>query len=154
MDDETLLALKKNGGVMQATALASFVKTSSNEEIEASRQIISDYGIERISQWWDLTSEQRIEIKNKLSSIDYADINDFIDHVDYAVNLIGIDHVGLSSDFDGGGGVLGWFDAAETFNVTLELVNRGYSREDIRKLWGGNLIRVWKEVERFSIETR
>lgn len=154
MDDETLLALKENGGVMQATALATFVKQQNNTQVEATRKILADYGIERISQWWNLTNEQRIEIKDRLSTIGYASVSDFIDHVDYAVNLMGIDHVGLSSDFDGGGGVLGWFDAAETFNVTLELVNRGYSREDIRKLWGGNLIRVWREVERVSIETR
>ncbi len=63
------------------------------------------------------------------------------------VNLIGIDHVGISSDFDGGGGVLGWKDASETFNVTLELVRRGYSEEEIAKLWGGNLLRVLDEVQ-------
>ena len=73
--------------------------------------------------------------------------------MDYAVNLIGIDHVGLSSDFDGGGGIVGWFDAGETLNVTLELVRRGYTEEDIRKLWGGNLLRVWREVERIAAET-
>ena len=154
MDDETLLALKENGGVMQATALATFVKKQNTTQVEATRKILADYGIERISQWWNLTNEQRIEIKDRLSAIDYASVSDFIDHVDYAVNLIGIDHVGLSSDFDGGGGLLGWFDATETFNVTLELVNRGYSREDIRKLWGGNLLRVWREVEQVSVETR
>jgi membrane dipeptidase len=154
MDDETLLALKENGGVMQATALATFVKQQNNTQVEATRKILADYGIERISQWWNLTNEQRIEIKDRLSTIGYASVSDFIDHVDYAVNLIGVDHVGLSSDFDGGGGLLGWFDATETFNVTLELVRRGYSREDIRKLWGGNLLRVWREVEQVSVETR
>jgi membrane dipeptidase len=154
MDDETLLALKENDGVMQATALATFVKQQNNTQVEATRKILADYGIERISQWWILTNEQRIQIKDRLSTIGYANVSDFIDHVDHAVNLIGIDHVGLSSDFDGGGGLLGWFDAAETFNVTLELVNRGYNREDIRKLWGGNLLRVWREVEQVSVETR
>ena len=154
MDDETLLALKENGGVMQATALATFVKQQNITQVEATKKILADYGIERISQWWILTNEQRIQIKDRLSTIGYANVSDFIDHVDHAVNLIGIDHVGLSSDFDGGGGLLGWFDAAETFNVTLELVNRGYNREDIRKLWGGNLLRVWREVEQVSVETR
>jgi microsomal dipeptidase-like Zn-dependent dipeptidase len=79
-----------------------------------------------------------------------ADVNDYVDHIDYAVRLIGIDHVGISSDFDGGGGVTGWNDASETFNVTLELVRRGYSEEDIEKLWGGNLLRVWRKVESVS----
>lgn len=63
------------------------------------------------------------------------------------VKLIGIDHVGISSDFDGGGGIEGWNNASETFNVTLELVKRGYSEEEIEKLWGGNLLRVMDEVE-------
>ena len=79
--------------------------------------------------------------------------SDFVDHIDYAVKLIGIEHVGISSDFDGGGGVSGWSDASETFNVTLELVRRGYSEDDIRNLWGGNLLRVWRDVERVSAAT-
>ena len=68
------------------------------------------------------------------------------------MKLIGIDHVGISSDFDGGGGIDGWNSAAEAFNVTLELVRRGYSEPQIGKLWGGNLLRVWREVERVSQE--
>ena len=66
-----------------------------------------------------------------------ATVKDFVDHIDYAVKLIGIDHVGISSDFDGGGGVDGWNSADETFNVTLELVRRGYTeaadRQDLER---------------------
>jgi membrane dipeptidase len=76
-----------------------------------------------------------------------ATVKDFADHIDYAVKLIGLDHVGISSDFDGGGGVEGWSDASETFNVTLELVRRGYTEEQIGKLWSGNLLRVMERVE-------
>ncbi len=72
-----------------------------------------------------------------------ANVKDFVNHIDYAVKLIGIDHVGISSDFDGGGGIDGWNSAAEAFNVTLELVRRGYTEEQIGKLWSGNLLRVW-----------
>ncbi|MCY3730739.1 MAG: dipeptidase [Rhodospirillaceae bacterium] len=154
MDDETLLALADNGGVLQTTALAAFVKQLTPEQEQQTRALLADYGIERISGWWRLTEAQRAQIKARLSDIGYANVSDFIDHVDHAVNLIGIDHVGISSDFDGGGGVVGWFDAGETFNVTLELVRRGYSEEDIRKLWGGNLLRVWREVEGLADETR
>jgi microsomal dipeptidase-like Zn-dependent dipeptidase len=81
-----------------------------------------------------------------------VDVVDFVDHIDYMVNLIGIDHVGISSDFDGGGGIEGWQDATETFNVTLELVRRGYSEEDIAKLWSENLFRVMDEVARIAEE--
>jgi membrane dipeptidase len=79
-----------------------------------------------------------------------ATVKDFVDHIDYAVNLLGIDHVGISSDFDGGGGLIGWDDASETFAVTLELVRRGYNEEQIAKLWSGNLLRVMEEVQRIA----
>jgi membrane dipeptidase len=77
-------------------------------------------------------------------------VADFVDHIDYMVDLIGIDHVGISSDFDGGGGITGWSDASETQNVTTELVKRGYTEEEIEKLWGANLLRVLDEVEAVS----
>ena len=150
LDDETLLALRENGGVMQATALGAFVKTLTPPLGEAVSAVLAEYRIERIGDCHTLPAEQCAELQTRLGEIGYADVGDFIDHVDYAVDLIGIDHVGLSSDFDGGGGVIGWFDAGETANVTLELVRRGYSREEIEKLWGGNLLRVWRETERIA----
>jgi membrane dipeptidase len=76
-----------------------------------------------------------------------VDVTDFVNHIDYLVEKIGINHVGISSDFDGGGGIKGWQDASETFNVTLELVKRGYSEDEIEKLWSSNLLRVLDEVE-------
>ena len=79
-----------------------------------------------------------------------ATVADLVDHIDHAVRLIGIDHVGISSDFDGGGGVEGWSDATETPNVTRELVRRGYTEPQIAKLWSGNLLRVMREVERVA----
>jgi membrane dipeptidase len=81
-----------------------------------------------------------------------ATVSDFVDHIDHAVEVMGIDHVGISSDFDGGGGIEGWNNAAETFNVTHELVKRGYTEEQIAKLWSGNLLRVWRDVERVARE--
>ena len=106
-----------------------------------------------------LTPERRAEYDRKLAEIDKkwpaagrATVKDFVDHIDYLVKKIGIDHVGMSSDFDGGGGVTGWNSAAETFNVTLELVRRGYTEEQIGKIWSGNLLRVWAEVEKVAKE--
>jgi len=81
-----------------------------------------------------------------------VDVADFVDHIDYLVNLIGIEHVGISSDFDGGGGVYGWNSAAETFNVTLELVRRGYTEDEIGMMWSGNLLRVLDDVQRIAAE--
>jgi membrane dipeptidase len=108
-----------------------------------------------------MAPERRAEYENRLVGIDAefpadapASLKDFVDHIDYAVKLIGIDHVGIASDFDGGGGVIGWNDASETFNVTLELVRRGYTEEQIEKLWGGNLLRVMDEVQRVASEAQ
>ena len=88
--------------------------------------------------------------KSKPNSDNKVDVSDFVDHIDYLVNLMGINHVGISSDFDGGGGVEGWSDASETFNVTLELVKRGYDEAEIEKIWSGNLLRVLDEVSLIS----
>ena len=79
-------------------------------------------------------------------------VQDFVDHIDQAVGLIGVNHVAISSDFDGGGGIAGWMNAVETFNVTLELVKRGYTEEEIGKLWSGNTLRVLRETEHVAAE--
>ncbi len=99
-----------------------------------------------------LSDEQRAALQEKVDALDArfpppprATVKDFVDHIDYAVKLIGIDHVGISSDFDGGGGVDGWNGADETFNVTLELVRRGYTEPQIAKMWSGNLLRVTRQ---------
>jgi membrane dipeptidase len=203
MDDEQLLALKKNGGVIQIVGFASYVKTDSKERVDALAKLRDEFGlaapgggrggggrgrgaeagasrvcpVENASgpapQGRDarggggrgrgnaaleaLSPERRAEYDKRLADIDAklppagrANVKDFANHIDYAVKLIGIDHVGISSDFDGGGGIDGWNSAAEAFNVTLELVRRGYTEEQIGKLWSGNLLRVWGEVEKVS----
>ena len=151
MDDETLRALRDNGGVMQTVAFGGYVKIQPAERREASDVLWTEFGIDSPRDLPDLTPDRRRDFDLRSAEIDArwppANLQDFVDHIDYAVDLIGIDHVGISSDFDGGGGIVGWNDASETFNVTLELVRRGYDRAEIEKLWGGNLLRVWREVE-------
>jgi membrane dipeptidase len=214
MDDEQLLALKKNGGVIQVVGFASYVKTDSKERTDALAKLREEFGLAnaggrggfgggrgrggaggqgdgaaagstracpvenaggpapqgrrggggrgRGNAGLDaLTAERRAEYDKRLEEIDAkfppaarANVKDFVNHIDYAVKLIGIDHVGISSDFDGGGGIDGWNSAAEAFNVTLELVRRGYTEEQIGKLWSGNLLRVWGEVEKVSQRLR
>jgi membrane dipeptidase len=195
MDDEMLMAMKTNGGVVQMVALSGYVKTDPAERgpaIAALRQEFALPGgrgggsgrgagpavtppcpVEPPSSvpggaqgrgrggatagLETLTPERRAEFERRLAAIDRqwpaagrASVKDFVDHIDYAVKLIGVDHVGISSDFDGGGGIEGWNSAAETFNVTLELVRRGYTEEQIGKIWSGNLLRVWGEVEKVA----
>jgi len=153
MDDETLLALKANGGVMQTVALRGYVQT--RPEYDAARRALwEELGIDGYAGLRAMSDEQRAVYDARLAELEErwpgATVSDFVDHIDHAVQLVGIDHVGVSSDFDGGGGVVGWDDASESFNVTLELVRRGYSEEDVAKLWGGNLLRVWREVEQVA----
>ncbi|HEX2452451.1 MAG TPA: membrane dipeptidase, partial [Vicinamibacterales bacterium] len=200
MDDEQLLALKKNGGVIQVVAFSSYVKTDSPDRRKALDGLRQEFGLPpgtplggrggrggRAGRGADaaagaaaatgagadaarggrqgrgqdalaqLSDEKRAELQKKLADLDAkfppparATVKDFVDHIDYAVKKIGIDHVGISSDFDGGGGVDGWNGADETFNVTLELVRRGYTEQQIAKLWSGNLLRVMDEVQKVA----
>jgi membrane dipeptidase len=197
MDDEQLLALKKNGGVIQVVGFASYIKPDSKERADALAKLHEEFGlvpgrfgagggrrgggprqdaaracpVERADNSASpnrgfgarggflnfIPPDRRAEFQKKQAEIDAqyppaprANVHDFVDHIDYAVKLIGIDHVGISSDFDGGGGIDGWDSAAQAFNVTLELVRRGYTEQQIGKLWSGNLLRVWAEDEKVA----
>jgi len=200
MDDEQLLALKKNGGVIQVVAFATYVKCDppNPQRQPLVDKLYSEFGIQlpagrgggggggratapgagapgaapapaggrggggrggrggAVQTMIDsLPPDKLVEFRKRMAQIDSAypppipaTVSDFVNHIDYAVKLIGIEHVGISSDFDGGGGVTGWRDASETFNVTHELVKRGYTEEEIAKIWSGNLLRVMGEVQK------
>ncbi|RMF64371.1 MAG: membrane dipeptidase [Bacteroidetes bacterium] len=154
MDDEQLRALKENGGVIHIVALDAYVKADPPEKVAAVEALREEMGITGFAAWQALSDSARAVYRARMDEIEARwpgpDVSDFVDHIDYAVNLIGIDHVGISSDFDGGGGIRGWQDASETFNVTRELVRRGYTEAQIAQLWSGNLLRVWREVERVA----
>ena len=137
LDDEQLLWVKENGGVVQTVALALFVNKVKHEKY-----------LNAIENLEDKSNKEDLEILKK--EFPPVNVSDFVDHIDYIKNKIGIDHVGISSDFDGGGGIEGWQDASETFNVTLELVKRGYTEEEISKIWSGNLLRVLDKVQEIS----
>ena len=149
MDDEQLRAVAKNGGVVQMVALGNYVKVSPPAKVAAIDTLRRSMGISGGGRGAlaALSAEQRAEYQRRLAAIEAAypgpSVADFANHIDHAVKVAGIDHVGISSDFDGGGGITGWRDAGETANVTAELIRRGYSESQIRKLWGENLLRVW-----------
>lgn len=172
LDDEQLQALRANGGVVQTVAFRSYVDADKDRAHRAalraaSAQVAEQLGFERLgtealaaldasaraayeeqeARYRELCAPAEREAELSAPPVDVAD---FVDHIDYLVESIGIDHVGISSDFDGGGGVRGWNDASESFNVTLELVRRGYSEAQIAKLWSGNLLRVLDDVERVA----
>lgn len=152
LDDEQMRALARNGGVAHAVALSRYVKDYPPEIQAAVDALRARYGVETEWDLQNLSEEDRQALQEAQSSIEAgaprATVADYVDHIDHMVEVAGIDHVGVSSDFDGGGGVVGWENAAETLNVTKELVRRGYSEADIAKIWGGNLLRVMREVER------
>ena len=175
LDDEQLEAILKNGGVVQAVAFRSYVnKTKSALRSEKMNALMGELAAKEgfkmlsradifklpegereayFSKYQAFRAKNASVIKDRLKDV-APDVNvkDFVDHIDYLVKKIGIDHVGISSDFDGGGGVEGWDSAAETFNVTLELVRRGYTKKQIQKLWSGNLLRVLDEVQKIARE--
>ncbi|MFT7486162.1 MAG: membrane dipeptidase [Candidatus Paceibacteria bacterium] len=150
LSDRELLALKANGGVIQIVAFATYVKGNEARDAyvaEARKELgmVGGNGATREDR-----EELRMRVRQYDDTHEGATVADMADHIDHAVNLIGIDHVAISSDFDGGGGVAGWNDASETFNVTLELVRRGYDEEAIAKLWSQNTLRVWRAVEDYA----
>jgi membrane dipeptidase len=178
MDDQQLDALGKNGGVIQIVALDTYIKApgvASPERTEALSRLDQEFGLPaqgrgraggsgrggrgRAAALAQLPYEKRTEYQKRLAGIDAkyappvrATVKDFVDHIDYVVKKIGVDHVGISSDFDGGGGIEGWNDAGETLNVTVELVRRGYTEEQIGKIWSGNLLRVMEQVAKVAKE--
>jgi len=151
LDDETLLRLGDNGGVVQIVAFDIYLNVRPPEFFEARGELRESLGLQGFVDPTQLAENIRNEYELGMAEINArwtpADVAALVDHIDYAVDLIGIDHVGISSDFGGGGGIGGWSDATETPNVTAELLARGYSPEDIGKIWSGNLLRVWREVE-------
>jgi membrane dipeptidase/D-alanyl-D-alanine dipeptidase len=174
LDDELLMLFKKHGGVVQTVAFSAYVNTEKDKAFsEASEKVYEekaaemDFEIlprdtvralsntERNAYYADYQKVRNAaspDIEVLKEEIEPVGVSDFVDHIDYMVDLIGIEHVGISSDFDGGGGIDGWEDASETLNITKELVKRGYTEEEIAKLWGENLLRVMDEVDVVAAE--
>jgi microsomal dipeptidase-like Zn-dependent dipeptidase len=164
LDEVQLLGLNMNGGVAQLVAFSGYVKCGQDtpERGQALSALRERYGMgQGRGGFQGLSDSARAAFQRDMQELNKqypppprATVADFVNHIDYAVKLIGIDHVGISSDFDGGGGVDGWNNAEETFNVTLELVKRGYSEQQISKLWSGNLLRVMEENEQVARKLR
>lgn len=162
LSDDELRAIKANGGVVQCVAFRAYVKDDGGRR-DFIASVRDELGLpaQRGSRAAPDDPETRAkmrELRARVEAFDArlepASVKDLVDHIDHAVEIAGIDHVGISSDFDGGGGVDGWDDASETPNVTIELVRRGYTAEEIGKLWSGNTLRVWRAVEAVAAARR
>lgn len=150
MSDDMLLKLAENGGVVQVCILSDYVKTMPpNAQHDSAQNALR----EKYNNFDGLTDEQMDQARkewydvNKNFPPNLATLSDYVDHIDHIVEVAGIDHVGIGTDFDGGGGVTGCYDASEMHNITAELLRRGYSVKEIEKIWGGNLMRVMRHVQ-------
>lgn len=151
LDDEQLRKIRDVGGVAQMVALDVYVKPYTQEQVAYQDRVRKDMGLETRAARGTMSDAIQAEYETRMAKIwdieARATVADFVDHIDHAVKIAGIDHVGIASDFDGGGGIVGWEDASETANVTAELIKRGYSETDIEKIWSGNLLRVLEAAE-------
>jgi membrane dipeptidase len=149
LNDDMLLALKENGGVIQICILSEYIKTPDpNPELDAKlRELRGKYG-----DYANLPDDKKKEMRSEYRVIQdkyekLATVKDVVDHLDHVIQVIGVDYVGIGTDFDGGGGVEGCKTVADMKNITIELLRRGYKKADIAKIWGGNIMRVLNEVE-------
>ena len=152
LSDDMLLALRENGGVVQICILSSYLKTPEpNPEMEEKlKELKQKYG-EYSTLSDDIKKIVRKEYNDIMTRYEkLATVKDIVDHIDHVVQVIGIDYVGIGSDFDGGGGVEGCKTVAEMKNITIELLRRGYTKSDIKKIWGGNFMRVFRKVEEIA----
>lgn len=156
LSDELIKGIAARGGVIQICLVSSFVKkVPPNPERErALAELRQKYG-----RWNEIKDEAtREKLREEYEKIrekypvPRATLEDLVDHIDYVVKMVGEDYVGIGTDFDGGGGVEGCDDVTELPNITLELLRRGYTEEQITKIWGGNLLRVFREVEKVAQE--
>jgi membrane dipeptidase len=158
MTDEMLKALAKNGGVIQICLLDDYVKDPDTTTVyyQKRKEFYSNYEARSAS----MTDEQKKELRKEWRALSekypkpLPTVSDYVDHIDHVKNLVGIDYVGIGSDFDGGGGLEDCADVSQFPNITAEMLKRGYTAEEIEKVWGGNFFRVFKAVEQQSVSAK
>jgi membrane dipeptidase len=156
LSDAELDAIRKNGGVAHIVAYNAYVNPITADERAKVSAVRVQYGLapefKTPNEGYPALAEpRRADFNKALAAVTGpGSVADFVDSIDYAVKRIGVDHVGIATDFNHGGGVAGYANEGEAVNVTIELVKRGYSEADIAKLWGGNFLRVLGEAERVA----
>ncbi|MEW5684463.1 MAG: membrane dipeptidase [Pseudomonadota bacterium] len=153
LSDGELDAIARKGGVVQIVAFKSYILRPPADYAAKVRAVRTQYGlpaeyVRPTDGSGDLPAERRTDYSHALSALlPDATVADLVSSIDYAVKRVGVDHVGIGSDFNHGGGVAGWRNAGEALSVTTELVRRGYDEASIAKLWGGNFLRAWRGAE-------
>ena len=154
MSDDMIKLLAKNGGVIQIAFGSSFISGDYREREDEARKEITAYFKSHNLKYSDPAGREYIRKYQAEHQIPFATVSQVADHIDHVAKLVGVDHVGLGSDFEGVGPTLpvGLKDVSEYPNLIEELLKRGYSDKDIQKICGGNLLRVWSEVEQKAKE--
>ncbi|MFC4313932.1 dipeptidase [Steroidobacter flavus] len=158
LSDAELDAIKKNGGVVHVTPFNPYIAKPPADYAARMQAVRDQYGVKgqfdpvrnNYTEGTESLSKERNEqYLNATATVrPVATLKDYIDHIDYIAKRIGVDHVGIGTDFNHGAGVTGFSNEADALNVTRELVKRGYTEEQIGKIWSGNFLRVFREVER------
>jgi membrane dipeptidase len=153
LTDDMLKKLAKNGGVIQVCILGEYVKKPppNPQRTAAIQELFKKYkDYDSMSEEEKKKAREEWMAVNEKFPVPPAFVSDAVNHIDHIVKVAGIDHVGIGTDFDGGGGLTDCFDVSQMGNITLELVKRGYTEEQIRKIWGGNFMRVFRAVEKIA----
>ena len=150
LTDEMIRSLAAKGGVVQICFLSNYVRSPKPNPAreKALQELQAKYGARRDIQDEALRQKAREEYEalNAKYPEEKATLRELVDHIEHVIKLVGVDYVGIGTDFDGGGGVLGCDDVSEMYRVTEELVRRGRTEEEIAKIWGGNIMRVFGEI--------
>ena len=158
LSDEEIDRIGETGGVIHVAPFRGYLFNSSDPDMDSNiRAVRKESGIDEdylypFELYWeiddiDLKKDFLTRISTLLGPIG---LNEMVDHIDYIAKRIGVDHVGIGTDFNHGSGIEGFDDASEALNVTIELLKHGYSKDDIVKIWGGNFIRVWRTAEKVA----
>ncbi|MEM6818147.1 MAG: dipeptidase [Pseudomonadota bacterium] len=151
MSDDMLKKIAENGGVVQLTMLSDYLRVAPENPARAQAMKALMDSLEKPAI--EMTQEERAAFRKARFEVNRefpnppATVSNAVDHIDYIVSVAGIDHVGIGCDFDGGGGIDGVFDASEVMNITIEMVKRGYTEDEIEKIWSGNVMRVFRDVQ-------
>lgn len=158
MTDEMIKKLAAKGGVIQICLLDDYIKEPDTTTVKFQRmKVLHKKYRDELNTMSEAEKTALFKEWDEVEAMDpekLPTVKDLVDHIDHVKNLVGVDYVGIGSDFDGGGGLRDCADVSQFPNITMELLRRGYTETEIRKIWGGNLLRVFREVEKVAEKIR
>ena len=161
LSDEEIYRIGETGGVIHVAPFRGYLYDSADPDMDTNiRAVRQESGVDEdylypFELYWEIDDiAVKKDFLTRISALlGPIGLDEMLDHVDYIAKRIGVDHVGIGTDFNHGSGIVGFDDASDALNVTVELLKRGYSEDDITKIWGGNFIRVWRAAEKAAKPT-